>query len=171
MTLLLIALLLLLAPPLAAQDAGGPAIDYAKLREETAQRLSEYLRINTSNPPGNELAAARWLAAVLAKEGIRGMILDTAELGEGRANFYARLPGSSGGRGIALVHHMDVVTATPEDWMVDPFAGEIRDGHVWGRGALDMKGHGIIQLMAFIALHRAGVRLDRELVYVGNADE
>ena len=99
------------------------------------------------------------------------MILDTAELGPGRANFYARLPGSGDRKGIALVHHMDVVTATPEDWKVDPFAGEIRDGYVWGRGALDMKGHGIIQLMAFIALKRAGVPLTRDLVYVGNADE
>ena len=156
------------ASPLAAQ---APAIDYARLREETAQRLSEYIRINTSNPPGNELATARWLAGVLAKEGIRGMILDTAELGAGRANFYARLPGSGGGKGIALVHHMDVVTATPKDWSIDPFSGSIKDGHVWGRGALDMKGHGIIQLMAFIALKRAAVPLSRDLVYVGNADE
>ena len=165
----LVALTLLLASPLAAQ--GPAAIDYATLREETAQRLSEYLRINTSNPPGNELAAARWLADVLAKEGIQGSILDTAELGAGRANFYARLPGTGGGKAIALMHHMDVVPATPEDWSVDPFAGTIKDGHVWGRGALDMKGHGIIQLMAFIALKRAGVPLARDLVYVGNADE
>jgi acetylornithine deacetylase/succinyl-diaminopimelate desuccinylase-like protein len=162
-------LALLLASPLGAQ---GPAsIDYAKLREETARRLSEYIRINTSNPPGNELATARWLAAVLAKEGIQGMILDTAELGAGRANFYARLPGAGGGKAIALVHHMDVVTATPKGWSIDPFAGAIKDGHVWGRGALDMKGHGIIQLMALIALKRAGVPLTRDLVYVGNADE
>jgi acetylornithine deacetylase/succinyl-diaminopimelate desuccinylase-like protein len=66
---------------------------------------------------------------------------------------------------------MDVVTATPKDWSIDPFAGTIKDGHVWGRGALDMKGHGIIQLMALIALKRAGVPLTRDLVYVGNADE
>lgn len=169
---LALGLALVLAPPLAAQGARPAAsIDYAELRNETARRLAEYIRINTSNPPGNELASARWLAGVLEKEGIRGRILDTAELGAGRANFYARLPGSGGGRGIALVHHMDVVTATPADWEVPPFAGEIRDGHVWGRGALDMKGHGIIQLMAFIALHRAGVPLSRDLVYVGNADE
>jgi acetylornithine deacetylase/succinyl-diaminopimelate desuccinylase-like protein len=66
---------------------------------------------------------------------------------------------------------MDVVTAMAKDWMVDPFGGEFRDGYVWGRGALDMKGHGIIQLMAMVALERAGVRLTRDLVYVGNADE
>ncbi len=165
----LLALALLLASPLSAQ--GPAAIDYASLRQETAQRLSEYIRINTSNPPGNELATARWLAAVLAKEGIQGTILDTAELGAGRANFYAKLAGTGGGKGIALVHHMDVVTATPKDWSIDPFAGTIKDGHVWGRGALDMKGHGIIQLMALIALKRAGVPLTRDLVYVGNADE
>ncbi len=164
----IVALILLFASPLAAQ---GPAIDYASLREETAQRLSEYIRINTSNPPGNELATARWLHDVLAKEGIRGTILDTTELGPGRANFYAKLPGSGGGKGIALVHHMDVVTATPKDWTVDPYSGLVKDGHVWGRGALDMKGHGIIQLMALIALKRAGVPLTRDLVYVGNADE
>jgi acetylornithine deacetylase/succinyl-diaminopimelate desuccinylase-like protein len=164
-----LALALLLTSPLAAQSR--VSIDYSALREETAKRLSEYIRINTSNPPGNELATARWLAGVLAKEGVQGMILDTAELGPGRANFYARLPGSGSGKGIALVHHMDVVTATPKDWSVDPFAGTVKDGYVWGRGALDMKGHGIIQLMAFIALKRAGVQLSRDLVYVGNADE
>jgi hypothetical protein len=94
MILLVVAFFLLLAPPLVAQSR--VAIDYAKLREETAQRLSECIRINTSNPPGNELAAACWLNDVLAKEGIRGMILDTAELGPGQANFYARATGRPG---------------------------------------------------------------------------
>jgi acetylornithine deacetylase/succinyl-diaminopimelate desuccinylase-like protein len=163
-------LFILLAAPLAAQTR-APDIDFAKLREETAQRLSEYIRLNTTNPPGNELAAARWLEQTLAREGIESMILDTAELGPGRANFYARLPGRGDRKGIALIHHMDVVPATRAQWSVDPLAGTIKDGYVYGRGALDMKGHGIIQLMAFIALKRAGVQLERDLVYVGNADE
>jgi acetylornithine deacetylase/succinyl-diaminopimelate desuccinylase-like protein len=168
-----IALLTVVARPAAGQsDSARPgAIDYAKLRDETAQRLSEYIRINTTNPPGNELAAARWLKEVLAREGIEGQILDTTELGPGRANFYARLPGSGGVKAIALVHHMDVVPATREQWSVDPFAGVTKDGYVWGRGALDMKGHGIIQLMALIALKRAGVPLRRDLLFIGNADE
>ena len=148
-----------------------PAIDYGRLQEETTQRLSEYLRINSSNPPGNELATARWLKAVLAREGIEGQILDTAELGPGRANFYARLKGRGSGKAIALVHHMDVVPVTREAWSVDPFAGLVKDGYVWGRGALDMKGHGIIQLMTFIAIKRAGIPLNRDLVYIANADE
>jgi acetylornithine deacetylase/succinyl-diaminopimelate desuccinylase-like protein len=171
-----IGLMTMLATMLEAQTsaydpAPGVAIDFAALRDEIARRLSEYLRINTSNLPGNELATARWLQQTLAREGIEGQILDTAALGAGRANFYARLPGTGGGKAIALVHHMDVVPATAAEWQVDPFGGVIKDGAVWGRGALDMKGHGIIQLMAMIALKRAGVRLNRDLVFVGNADE
>ncbi|MGZ8398918.1 MAG: M20/M25/M40 family metallo-hydrolase [Gemmatimonadales bacterium] len=162
------AFLCALSVPAAAQ---APPLDYDKLRDETAQRLSEYIRINTSNPPGNELATARWLKEVLAKEGIEGQILDTAELGAGRANFYARLKGTGPGKAIALVHHMDVVPVSREFWSVDPFAGLIKDGYVWGRGALDMKGHGIVQLMTFIAIKRAGIPLKRDLVYIANADE
>ena len=157
-----------LAGPAAAQ---APAIDFSKLRDETAQRLAEYLRINTSNPPGNELATARWLKEVLAKEGIEGQILDTAELGPGRANFYARLKGSGSGKAIALLHHMDVVPVSRQDWSVDPFGGTIKDGYVWGRGALDMKGQGIMQLMSVIALKRSGVVLNRDIVLIGSADE
>jgi acetylornithine deacetylase/succinyl-diaminopimelate desuccinylase-like protein len=162
------ALLFAVSVPAAAQ---APDFDYAKLRDETAQRLSEYLRINTSNPPGNELAAARWLKEVLAKEGIEGRILDTAELGAGRANFYARLKGTGPGKAIALVHHMDVVPVSREFWSVDPFAGLIKDGYVWGRGALDMKGQGIMQLMTLIAIKRSGMPLSRDIVFIGNADE
>jgi acetylornithine deacetylase/succinyl-diaminopimelate desuccinylase-like protein len=162
------ALVVTLSAPMAAQS---PSLDYDRLRDETVQRLSEYLRINTSNPPGNELATALWLKEVLAKEGIEGQILDTTELGPERANFYARLKGNGSGKAIALVHHMDVVPVSPEFWSVAPFAGLIKDGHVWGRGALDMKGHGIVQLMTFIAIKRAGVPLTRDLVYIANADE
>lgn len=141
-------------------------------RDEAVRRLTEYLQINTTNPPGNELATARWLKTVLAADGIEGQILDTAELGPGRANFYARLKGDGTHHdGIALVSHMDVVPVSREFWTVDPFAGEIKDGYVWGRGALDMKGHAITQLMAFIALKRSGVRLTRDVVFIANADE
>jgi acetylornithine deacetylase/succinyl-diaminopimelate desuccinylase-like protein len=161
------ACLVVLSAPAVAQ---GP-LDYARLRDETAQRLSEYIRINTSNPPGNELATAQWLKDVFAKEGIEGQILDTAELGPGRANFYARIKGSGRGKAIALVHHMDVVPVTRQFWSVDPFAGLIKDGYVWGRGALDMKAQGIMQLMIMIAIKRSGVPYARDLVFIGNADE
>jgi acetylornithine deacetylase/succinyl-diaminopimelate desuccinylase-like protein len=163
---------LLACPALSAQaPAAWDKIDFDSLRQETTVRLSEYLRINTSNPPGNELATARWLKEVLAREGIEGQILDTGELGPGRANFYARIKGSGSGKAIALVHHMDVVPADPKFWKADPFSGVVKDSAIWGRGALDMKGQGIIQLMAFIALKRAGVPLSRDVVLIANADE
>lgn len=170
LTRCILALALAGVAPLAAQSA-APSFDWARLQEEGSQRLSEYLRINTSNPPGNELETARWLQQVLAREGIESQILDTAELGAGRANFYARLRGNGSKKAIALVHHMDVVPVSPELWHQDPFGGLIKDGEIWGRGALDMKGHGIVQLMAFIAIKRAGLPLTRDIVYIGNADE
>jgi acetylornithine deacetylase/succinyl-diaminopimelate desuccinylase-like protein len=164
----LLAALCLVTHGLRAQAA---PFDYANLQEEATRLLVEYLRIDTSNPPGNELEAAKWLQAVLAKEGIEGQILDTVELGPGRANFYARLKGNGSKKALALVHHMDVVPATRQYWTVDPFAGTIKDGYVYGRGAIDMKGHGIIQLMTFIAIKRAGISLNRDLVLIANSDE
>ena len=146
-------------------------VDWDSLTAETIRTLSSYLQINTTNPPGNELAAARFLKGILDREGIETQILDTAELGANRANLYARLHGNGSKKAIALVHHMDVVPATPASWSVDPFSGVIKDGYIWGRGAIDMKGHGIAQLMAMIALKRSGVPLNRDLVFIGNADE
>jgi acetylornithine deacetylase/succinyl-diaminopimelate desuccinylase-like protein len=164
-----VAALCLLAP--VSLPAQSSPFDYDRLREEAVQLLSPYLAINTTNPPGNELATARWLKAVLAREGIEGQVLDTAELGPGRANFYARLKGNGKKKAIALVHHMDVVPVTDSQWTVPAFQGLVKDGYVYGRGAIDMKGHGIIQLVALIAIKRAGMQLDRDLVYIANADE
>ena len=177
MRLVLAALFLVSLPASAQQPLSGPALD--RLRDETATVLAEYLRIDTSNPPGNELAAARFLVGILEREGIEARILDTAELGRGRANVYARLKATAPPRratgarsAVALVHHMDVVPASREDgWSIAPFSGEIRDGHVWGRGALDMKGHGVVQLMTMIAIKRSGLPLSRDLVFIANADE
>ncbi|MDP9205908.1 MAG: M20/M25/M40 family metallo-hydrolase [Gemmatimonadota bacterium] len=162
------AALALTAQPIQAQTR---SVSWDALASEATGILADYLRINTTNPPGNELAAARFLKAILDREGIEAQILDTAELGPNRANLYARLHGNGTKKAIALVHHMDVVPATPSSWSVDPFSGVIKDGYMWGRGALDMKGAGIAQLMALVAIKRSGVPLTRDLVYIGNADE
>ena len=167
--LALLAALAALAPR--GAKAQEKQIDYAALRDETVRAMSEYLQINTTNPPGNELATAKWLQSFLAKEGIEGEILDTAELGKGRANFYARLKGDGSQKAIALVHHMDVVPSNAELWSVPPFSGAVKDGYVWGRGALDMKSEGIIHLMSMVALKRAGVHLTRDIVFIANSDE
>ena len=157
------------------RPAPGPVgtrpIDWSALTEETTRILAGYLRIDTSNPPGNELAGALYLKDVLEREGFEVQLLDTAELGAGRANLYARLKGNGSKKAIALVHHIDVVPATPSFWTVPPFSGEIRDGYLWGRGAIDMKGEGIMHLMAMIAIKRSGVPLNRDIVFIANADE
>lgn len=148
-----------------------PSLNWDSLAAESVRNLSAYLAVNTTNPPGNELAAARFVQQLLAREGIEAQILDTAELGPGRANLYARLRSRGTKKAIALVNHLDVVPVMRQFWTVDPFAGLVQDGYVWGRGALDMKGEGMVQLMALIALKRSGVALNRDIVFIGNADE
>ena len=158
---------LALASPAFAQRP----VDWNALAGESQTVLSNYLRVNTTNPPGNEILAARFLKAILDREGIEARILDTTEIGPNRANLYARLRGNGSKRAIALVNHMDVVPVTPASWSVDPFSGIGKDGYIWGRGAIDMKGNGVAQLMAMIALKRSGALLNRDIVFIGNADE
>ena len=158
-------LILLLASPVAAQ---GRAPDFDSLAAESSQRLSEYLRIRTVNPPGNESLGARWLQQVLAREGIEAEIFESSP---GRGNLYARLPGTGRKRPIILLSHIDVVPATPATWKLDPWSGTVRDSVVWGRGALDMKGIAVVELMTMIALKRRGVPLSRDIILIANADE
>jgi acetylornithine deacetylase/succinyl-diaminopimelate desuccinylase-like protein len=165
-----IAITAILLNPLALVAQSKP-VDWDALARESQAILADYLRINTTNPPGNELLAARFLKALLEREGIEAQILDSTALGPNRANLYARLSGNGSKRAIALVHHMDVVPATPATWTVDPFSGAIRDGYIWGRGAIDMKGTGVAQLMAMIAIKRSGLALNRDIVYIANSDE
>ena len=117
------------------------------------------------------MEGARLLKGILEREGIEAQILDTAVLGAGHANLYARLKGNGAKKAIALVHHMDVVPAVPAYWTSDPFGGEIKDGFLYGRGTLDMKGQGIAHLMAMIALKRSGVPLTRDIVFIANTNE
>ena len=172
---LTLAALLATRPVILQAQGSAPAttrpVDWAALQREGVALMRDYLRINTTNPPGNELAAARFIRDFLRKEGIEAQILDTAELGAGRANLYARVKGNGTKKAIALVHHMDVVPVAEAYWTVPPFAGEVRNGFIYGRGALDMKGEGVAQLMALVALKRSGVPLTRDLVVIANADE
>ena len=162
-------LLLLLLPfstPLRAQ-----ALDWKALDDETLHTISDYVKVNTTNPPGNEMDGVRFLKAILEREGIEAQVLDTGVLGLNRGNLYARLRGNGSKKAVALVSHIDVVPVTPAFWSVDPFGGVIKDGYVWGRGTLDMKGQAVVQLMAMIALKRSGAPLNRDIVFIGNADE
>lgn len=163
--------LMLLAGRVPAQPQPRTPLDWGALGDETVRTLSEYLRVDNTNPPGNELEGALFLKRILEREGIEAQILDTAQLGRGRANLYARLRGDGSKKAIALVHHIDVVPADSRYWTQPPFSGAVKDGYIWGRGALDMKGDGIMHLMAMIALKRSGVPLTRDIVFIANADE
>ena len=140
------------------------AADYAAA---APGRLAEFIQVNTQNPPGNETRGADYLAGIFAAAGIE---YATAESAPGRGNIWARLAGGSKPP-LILLNHMDVVPADPRYWSFEPFSGAIRDGYVYGRGALDMKGLGIVQLQAFLALHAAGRKPDRDIVFVATADE
>lgn len=143
----------------------GPARAYEDMAVDL---LGEYLRIDTTNPPGNELQAARFFKKLLDAEGIESTI---DEFAPGRANILAVLEGSGKKRALILSNHMDVVPADPSRWRVPPFSGALKDGALWGRGAEDMKAEGILQLLAMIRLKREGIPLDRDVLFLGSADE
>ena len=148
-----------LAAPLSDQAAGAEAADF----------LSHYLQVDTTNPPGNEKLGAEYLANLLKREGIESEIIPTGT--DSRACVYARLKGNGKQKGIVLLNHIDVVPAQAKDWKYPPFGGEIHDGEIWGRGALDMKSVGIAELEVMLQLKRKGVVLDRDIVFLGTPDE
>jgi acetylornithine deacetylase/succinyl-diaminopimelate desuccinylase-like protein len=142
-------------------------IDRDALAAEAVERLQNYIKVDTVNPPGNEVRGAEYLGAILDREGID---YATAESAPGRANLWARLGGGTE-PAVVLLHHIDVVPADAKFWSVDPLSGEERDGYIYGRGALDTKSLGIMHLQAFIALARAGKALRRPVIFMATADE
>jgi acetylornithine deacetylase/succinyl-diaminopimelate desuccinylase-like protein len=143
-------------------------IDWDAVGNEAVDLLRRYLSIDTTNPPGNEIAGARFLAEVLARDGVAS---ETVESAPGRANLVARLPGDGSLGGIVLHHHIDVVYADRRYWTVDPFGGALEGGYLYGRGSLDMKSTGILQLAAMLAIKRARIPLKRDLILLATADE
>jgi acetylornithine deacetylase/succinyl-diaminopimelate desuccinylase-like protein len=167
--LLLLVLLLLALPGGPAAFSGVSAASAAQPRlSEAAGWLRDYLRIDTTNPPGNERPAADYLAGILARQGIPSRLWLSPT---GRASLSARLTSRrSGGRAVLLLHHMDVVAPGP-GWTVPPFAGLIRHDRLWGRGALDDKGLGVCGLAALVDLARRRVELERDVLFLAVADE
>ena len=130
--------------------------------------LQELIRLDTVNPPGNETQAAELLREYLAESGVESELF--AKVPE-RANLVARLPGSGGGPSLLLLSHTDTVVADAAEWQVDPWSGELRDGEIWGRGALDMKGQVAASAVAIASLARDGFRPAGDLVFAACADE
>ena len=130
--------------------------------------LSDLIRIDTSNPPGNEEAAVQFLEALLLKEGIKAEIFSPEPR---RANILARLKGKMRGSPVILLGHLDVVPAHDEGWTAPPFSGAVQDGFIYGRGAIDMKSQVVCQLLSFIGIHREGILPERDLIFLATADE
>jgi acetylornithine deacetylase/succinyl-diaminopimelate desuccinylase-like protein len=143
-------------------------MNWDQLLDEAIRHLQEYLRIQTVNPPGNEIEGAKFFKKVFEKESIPYQIFEPSP---GRGSLLATLKGSGKKKPILLLSHMDVVPVEKERWEVDPFAGIIKDGYLYGRGTLDDKSMGIIEMMALIVLKREKISLKRDLLFFASADE
>jgi acetylornithine deacetylase/succinyl-diaminopimelate desuccinylase-like protein len=144
------------------------APDWNALQSEAVRTIQSYVRIDTSNPPGDVTKAADFLAGILQREGIPVTRYESAP---GRSILVARLKGTGTAKPLLLLHHMDVVPTDPSRWQHKPFGAEIADGKIWGRGSIDMKGLGVVQLMSFITLKRQNVPLARDVILMAVPDE
>ncbi|HYV05069.1 MAG TPA: M20/M25/M40 family metallo-hydrolase, partial [Blastocatellia bacterium] len=140
--------------------------DFSAARDETVKILSSFIRIDTSNPPGNETKGAEYLKSILDREGIPSEIFEREP---GRGNIVARLKGNGKKRPLLLMGHIDVVGIERSKWTFDPFGGEVKDGFVYGRGAIDDKGMVAANLEVFLLLHRLKVPLDRDVIFLAEA--
>ena len=143
-------------------------MDWDKLLEEAIRHLQEYIRIQTVNPPGNEIEGTTFLKRIFDAENIPSRVFEPSP---GRGSLLATLKGNGKKKPILLLNHIDVVPVEKEHWSVDPFAGIVRDGHLYGRGALDDKSMGIVEMMALLVLKREKVPLKRDVLFFAAADE
>ena len=165
----LAAALALLSAGSLARPFDKPATpDFVAARDEVVNILSGFVRIDTSNPPGNETKGAEYLKSILDREGIASEIF---EMERGRGNIVARLKGNGKKKPILLMGHIDVVGVEREKWTVDPFGGAVKDGYLYGRGASDDKGMASACLEVFLLLHRLKVPLDRDVIFLAEAGE
>lgn len=156
--------------PKAMPSANIPAERLQKYADLAVEWSQQYFRVDTTNPPGNEIRGAEFLKRILDAEGIENRVF---EFTPGRADLWARVPHNVelARRPIILLNHIDVVTSDPARWKVPPFSGEIVDGAIYGRGAQDMKDEGMAQLVAAVMLKREKIALDRDVIFLAVADE
>jgi len=143
-------------------------VHWEPYQDQAVQLLQEYLRIDTSNPPGNELKAAEFFLRLFDEAGIPNTVYPYAP---GRPDIYAILKGDGSQRPLVLLNHMDVVHADSPNWRAPPFSGEILNGEIYGRGALDMKDEGLLQAMVMVIAAREHLPLKRDLIFLATSDE
>ncbi len=144
------------------------AVDWKQQEAEIFEHYSSLIKIDTSNPPGNEVKAAEYLKGVLEKNGIAAQIY---EMEPGRGNVVARLKGNGSKKPVLLMGHLDVVGVQREKWTVDPFAAIRKDGFVYGRGSIDDKDKVTSALTVMLLLKRMNVPLDRDVIFLAEAGE
>src|SRR5215475_6877435 len=142
--------------------------DFTAAQAEAVKFLGELVKIDTSNPPGNESRAAEYIKSVLAAQGIPAHIYESAP---GRGNVVARLKGNGKKKPLLLMGHLDVVGVERDKWTLDPFAAIIKDGYLYGRGSVDDKSMDAANLEVFLLLHRHKVPLDRDVILLAEAGE
>jgi acetylornithine deacetylase/succinyl-diaminopimelate desuccinylase-like protein len=158
----------------AACGGGGappPAREPPTLGARAGSALAQMIRIDTTNPPGNERELAEWLARYLEAEGIEARVVPLPDASSPRAALWARLPGSGAGRPLILLSHLDVVPADARAWSLDPFAGVVGGGYVVGRGALDAKGVTVTHALTLVEAKRRGIMPARDLILLATPDE
>ncbi len=155
-----------LPPSLARSDSTEP--DWYKVENELVSLLQKLIRVDSQNPPGNELAVCRVLKDFLDHEGIKNQIFKVAP---GRANLVARLHGNGSQKAILLVAHMDVVPFDSAEWSVPPLSGVVENGYLYGRGALDDKGMLAVEAMTLALLKRQNIPLSRDIIFLATAGE
>ncbi len=143
-------------------------MDLTPRTPETTRLLQDLLRIDTTNPPGNETPCIDFIARTLAEQGIESTVIESAP---GRGNLVARLKGDGTLPPILIFGHVDVVPAEADKWQRPPFSGDLFDGIIWGRGATDMKHMVAMEMMTLMQLKREGVGLKRDVIFMANADE
>ncbi len=145
-----------------------PGKKWEDVKDEATSLLREYIRINTTNPPGNELEGAEFLKNILQKEGFKCHVFESTK---NRGNLVTRLEGTGEAPSLLLLSHIDVVPAEEDKWKYHPFSGELVDNMIWGRGTLDCKSLGIAELMVMLLLKRERIRLKGDVVLAVTADE
>src|SRR6267143_10325 len=152
-----------------AQSSGAAASpNFGQSRDEVVEILTGFIKIDTTTPPGNETKGAEYLKTLLDREGIPAQIIEKEK---GRGNLIARLKGKGKKQPFLLMGHIDVVGVEREKWTVDPFAGVIKEGYIYGRGSSDDKGMASACLEVFLLLHRLKVPLDRDVIFLAEAGE
>ncbi len=151
-----------------AARASNHNVNWDEVQQEALELFIQYLKIDTTNPPGHETRAARFFAAICQREGIEHRVFEPSP---GRGTIWARLRGDGSKRPIILLNHTDVVPHNREFWSVDAFSGAIKDGFIYGRGAVDMKSLGMAQFVTLLTLKRARVPLKRDVIFLATADE